>query len=282
MRYTKFKTEIYNFISEHLERYNMPLELADEQEYIINGVSEKLCLRPTNANQKGRETVGGSEYSELFLQYNMGMSLELIANKFILDSSRDSNLADESEADFSAYRNRIGAALINRKNNMEYLRTMPYRPFLDLAVIYRIMLKNGDKIESTAVTNDIMRKLQLCENDLYENSLEYMKKTFPTKAVKAGNVCRLTNLPGIFGASSLLDKEMLQKLANEYAGDLIVIPTDIHEVHILPKKHVNVEKIRGVIMRLKDITEPENFLSDNYYVYDADYKQLELVLCDLI
>ena len=109
-----------------------------------------------------------------------------------------------------------------------------------------------------------------------------MKKTFPTKAVKAGNVCRLTNLPGIFGASSLLDKEMLQKLANEYAGDLIVIPTDIHEVHILPKKHVNVEKIRGVIMRLKDISEPENFLSDNYYVYDADYKQLELVLCDLI
>lgn len=274
MEKSQFTTELENRISDSLRSRKLSYYLAKETVYFINGEEERLYLRDRPNGRPKSKRGRGIPVNELYLKYKSGISMELIVSRFIIDAG---GVEMNEEEDIDGYGDRIGAVLISKKHNAEYLREMPHRRILDLALIYQIMFKNGDKLDCTPVTEKLMKRYGLNEEKLYEKAVSYTKKNFRAKAEREGRAIRLTNELGIFGAAALLDSELLDRLAEECGGDLAIIPTSLHEVHAFPLKEINAEKITGVIMGLREISEPEDFLSENYYIYDSTYKKLTLV-----
>lgn len=77
-------------------------------------------------------------------------------------------------------RDNVILQLVNTKNNQDLLKTCPSRPFLDLTVIYKVMLYKG---EGTAVgvrvTHQLAKDLGMNEEALYQAAFQNTRRRFP-------------------------------------------------------------------------------------------------------
>lgn len=278
--------QIETYISSYMKDRKLPYRLERETEYFINGERERLYLCQTVGYEPeepfcGEEKLRGRSIatSDLIKKYEKGMSMELIASKFLIEADQ---MREKETEDIEEYIDKIGAVLINMEKNREFLKHVPHRRFLDLALTYHVMLKNGEDIDLTAVTTDMMKRHGLTEKKLYERALRYTAERFKAKVTMEGRAIRLSNDIGRFGAIAMLDGELLESLSKEHDSDLVIIPTSIHEVHAFPAKKIYLSKVRGVMIGLSEMIEPEDFLSDNYYIYDAYSRKIELGICDRV
>lgn len=91
----------------------------------------------------------------------------------------------------------------------------------------------------------------------------------------------LTNKKNMFGAACILDSELLDVFSEKINSNIIILPSSIHEVILVPEKEVfdksNLENM------VKEINEnevaEEEVLSDSVYIYQRDKKQIEIMNC---
>ena len=88
----------------------------------------------------------------------------------------------------------------------------------------------------------------------------------------------LTNESKIFGAVAMLDREMLKKFASGY-GDIIILPSSIHEVILVPASELpDNTNIKEMIREINSSNvEIEERLSYNYYYYDSSTGELKVM-----
>ncbi len=89
----------------------------------------------------------------------------------------------------------------------------------------------------------------------------------------------LTNLMGVNGAAALLYPGILESAAKQIAGDLLILPSSIHEVLIQKwdgeiDLEVAAEMVK--IINRQDVA-PEEVLADCVYVYRKDSGRIECV-----
>lgn len=81
----------------------------------------------------------------------------------------------------------------------------------------------------------------------------------------------LTNRYNTWGASAILYPEVLKTIAQKLGGDLLILPSSIHEVLFMrreniPEYHVLAEVVKEV--NKKEVL-PEEVLSDSLYLYSG-------------
>ena len=92
-----------------------------------------------------------------------------------------------------------------------------------------------------------------------------------------------TNKEGFYGASFLLRDDLIKKFAEEKDSDLIVIPSSIHEVIILPTRNADmgVDDIIGLLDIVgnvnENILEECDVLSDCLFYYKKSAGKLYLI-----
>src|SRR5699024_9459368 len=89
----------------------------------------------------------------------------------------------------------------------------------------------------------------------------------------------LTNLMGVNGAAALLYPGILESAAKQIGGDLLILPSSIHEVLIQKwdgeiDLEVAAEMVK--IINRQDVA-PEEILADCVYVYRKDSGKIECV-----
>ncbi len=238
---------------------------------------------------------------------NRSMELHSIADQIyrqIIEHQNDFH--DIKIMDFLNWKNIKGsiyAKLINAEQNREQLDVLPHRMFLDLAVVYYAAVSGFESqcISTILIHNRHLSIWKQSEEELYQLSVINMRSegnpVFDNmETILKGAVPEtasiwdssgfslnlgayiLTNHHKHFGASEILDKNVLKKVSDMMKGDFIILPSSVHEVIILPSKY-GVE-FGGLADMVKEINatevSAEDYLSDHVYIYSKSEETLKI------
>lgn len=276
------------------------------KEHVINEVSpsHKVTLQPILKNN-------GTIYDGLIIidpllnisptiylnpyyhRYLNGVSMEDIFEDIMTTYRENLPKEDFDISIFKDYENaskRIVMKLVNRERNAVLLEDVPYVPFYDLAIIfvcsvtdfldeYATILIHNQHLDLWGVTTEEIYNVAKHNTPyLLKYSFERMEKVLehlidkPLPFVSDINMYMLTNSMKIHGATCLIYPKLLEKIAERLQDNLIIIPSSIHEVLIIPeetsKEEYTLEDYAGIISDVNEtqLTDDE-VLSDHAYLY---------------
>ena len=188
--------------------------------------------------------------------------------------------------------------LINRANNQKLLETVPFVQYLDLAIVfYYVFPSVEDEYRGFLIKNVHMLSMGLTVNDLMSAASENTEKLlgikmqgiFSTIAEIVGEegvsdfakiedsyvpLQVLSNRLGVFGASVILYKDAIKKIAEKMNSNIYIIPCSIHEVLIyreMKNCQIDISDIKEMITTVNQNEIPEDeILSDSLYYYSLE------------
>lgn len=201
---------------------------------------------------------------------------------------------------FEEAKDRIACKLVNIERNEQLLREVPFRRFLDLAIVaYAVITHEDNSISTCLITNGMVEQWdisvdelidwgiyntgeimgQLClplyslvRDSFYEYGFDGNTLTEPDETP----VFVLTNQRRINGAASLLDIELMRRIGMAFDDDLYIIPSSIHEVIIVPSSQtVDRSRLDAITCNVNQCAlDPKDFLSDHTYFYSRKMNQV--------
>lgn len=211
--------------------------------------------------------------------------------------------------DFGMMKERVRIKLVNHAANLRELENSPYRRFLDLAVTYYLdmELSVAGQHASIAITNELMEIWGVSEDDLYRLGMEkllakdaccvtdmfsMLREIMPEEQDKMTeqDIAELekdqrgpemyvaSNQKRLFGASCLMNVSILQGLAESMECSLIIFPSSIHELVIIPQKNGSEDCLGPVDVQAINITQVsrDEWLSNSIYRYDSEKREVSV------
>lgn len=237
----------------------------------------------------------------MYEEYLNGMDREQIVTDIIrmYEENRDVHEWDVSYlSDYGRVAPLIRASLVNYGENVEMLKGMPHRKFLDLAVVYHIEVEIPGKERGTGginVQNVCLELWGVSEADLYGQAMrnmehealvmdlcETLEGCLPNGELKIHEpnvkMLVLTNKKMWHGAAMVLQTETLDNACMQMQTErLVIIPSSIHETILIPYGEDDMygidEMINEVNREYLDITE---VLSGHPYIYDKGTKTVSM------
>ena len=280
------------------------LNLSDEQVSI-------QCVLKNNGQQKNGLIVRSSDgnaaptiyLNDAFREFLAGKSVEKIVEEIaaIIKTHQSKNIhipRTYGEAKCSLY-----AQVINAAANKDLLKGIPHRKLADseLAVIARVSVDIEGNRGSYIVKNELLENWSMTKDEVIDQAIantnsvqpsfmgmaemlretmgveiddEMIAELFPSEEEK---MYVLTNSDKVYGASMLLNKELLATI-NERVGDYYIIPSSIHEVIIVPESAgVDLESLEQMVhdVNRREVA-PEDVLSDKIFRFNAKTNKLEV------
>ena len=205
-------------------------------------------------------------------------------------------------ADFAQVRDKICLRVINYGKNLELLKNVPYRRFLDLAITYRIMVVLSDCTEgSILVSNALLKAWGITESELLDVAYH---NTFSENGVRVRSMSEIlqgfaerdSSMTGLFqaipetdelmyvadngtffgGGVSILMKEAFQQFAEKEGHDVYIIPSSTHElILVLKKEDIRWECLRDMLLEVNQfVVAEEDVLSDHLYLYERETDEI--------
>ena len=196
-------------------------------------------------------------------------------------------------------RDRIFPALISKKENMDLLKTLVTKDFLDLSVIYVIRvveLKAG--IGHIKISKELIKRWNVDEEILHKQALYNLRKDgygfedinsilmglleggsarkHRTDHFEPGRIYVYSNSGKVFGAAGILDEATLSGwLGNK---DYYILPSSIHEMLFVRKEDgVESEGLTDIVREVNQTqVEVAERLSDKVYMYNGETGKVEM------
>ena len=171
--------------------------------------------------------------------------------------------------------------VINTEMNTELLTSLPHRNFLDLSIIYRLIVRDSiDGIHSTKITNELAETIGMNESQLYQNAFNNTKKLFPSFVRNLYNIpipmFVITNSKNINGAAAILYDDILYELANNLESDLYLLPSSIHEIIAIPAEG-NPDELSDMVSDInRTQIHMQDRLSDRVYFYNRKDRRVSI------
>lgn len=189
---------------------------------------------------------------------------------------------------YESARSRIRSRLVNLEMNRKLLDKVPHKVWGDLAVVYYVCLHAGSTTASTVISNSLMDYWEIGIDELIkadeenrEQSLDevYFKSMY--EIFKKNHICEkdyiptdmyvLSNKTKSYGAGLLRNKTILAQIAGKIDNDLIIIPSSVHELIVMPyTSWFEVSEIEKMIREVNGEIDTEDILSSHVYCYNRD------------
>ena len=219
------------------------------------------------------------------------------------ETATDRPLDLEFFDDWSKVRRRVVYKLIHMERNRELLKTVPHKKFLDMAVVFQYEMElPGSPRGVITINGDYVKRWGITQEELEEAAIENTPVIRPFKKWKLQDLVSelwhrnfseedeaklqtecdmyvLSNQFGRNGASVILYPDVLKDMAEVIGGDFYVLPCSVHEVILLPvKEHMDTDYILTMVREVNATQVlPEDFLSDNIYLYREGGFGLKLI-----
>lgn len=207
--------------------------------------------------------------------------------------------------DFETAKDKVVFQLINTEQNKEMLKGMPHREFLDLSIIYRLIVSlDHDRVYSAVIHNQLAEAIGMTETELFKAASENTRRILPPVVEDINSVIReifkddmpeeieemvgceippesmmyvITNEKGIDGAASMLYEDKLHELAQKLNSDLYIMPSSVHEVIAVSSELGDPYELASMVS-VANITSIElnERLSNQVYFYDKDLRKVSL------
>lgn len=292
------------------------MQLNEFAEEVLAGVREKAdgdfsawttTIHKNNGTSFVGITISGTENQAQPIVYLDGYYNMFLHSKISLKEVSDTvydvimehmnyvpNIKITDLMNWNQMKSNICVKLINAEQNMELLKDMPHRFYLDFAVVYYIKVnENGDELETMDVKNKYLDMWGISEEELYRTGIENMeisdqvffknmKEILPIWLQKEDEpsfpMYVLTNASRYYGASVLLLKKELSKISQSL-GNLIILPSSLHELIVLPENQYtgDCEACAEMVKNVNtSVVLPEDYLSDHVYTYNRDTQELKI------
>ena len=280
--YEEFKSEIQKYLQERYASSGYEAKISRVEH--MNGVSEELTLDGTPW-----EVVPGIDLLSLYkiyLLFDMDKCMEYLTGTF--KKCEEQDLAG-IVGTFAEQKERILPKLVNRKRNSRLLENLVSRPFLDLAIIIRVSLPCGKDGASAVIllSKEIMENVwKVSEEEVFQAAYRNQQKerVIGTTMQNLFEDDRIEEMIAIIrmkreetGASVLLRKDILQRIAREYQASFYILPSSVHEIVTVKAEGHEEEDLREMIPVVNQMCVKEaEQLSDYLYYFDADKNKVEL------
>ena len=255
-----------------------------------NGV-ELDCISIVRQPNQMVPTIYLNPYYE---QFRNGRSMEGIVREVIqLHCARNGKVCFSTEffTDFENVRDRVVYRVIHYQENQEMLLKMPFKRILDLAIVFYLLLETGDDCMGNATVQISKSHLQLWkvdEDTIFEQALCNTPRLLPAQIrpmkeamgelLNMGDVAELgtepemyilTNAVGMNGACCMLYDSVLMDFAAEQDSDLLIIPSSVHEVLLLPySEEVDIQALNELVREVNEtVVSAEEILADKVYLF---------------
>ena len=237
----------------------------------------------------------------LFEEYQDGAYIEDLAEQIIRlykEQLPAGRLDMDFFRNFEQVKDRIFYKLVSYNKNRKMLEKLPYYKWNDLALIFYYAMEE-ERIGRASITihHQHLKMWEQSLDTLYAVAQENMKKSMPellvsmkdlleeTTGLKMGEdtylpMYVLTNQEKVYGAAAMLYSEHMKKLAERWQTDLLILPSSIHEVLLLPDDGQNEYAFYRQMVEEVNTTqvEPEEVLSYSLYRYCREKAEIEEIL----
>ena len=169
---------------------------------------------------------------------------------------------------------------LQKKSNELILK----RDFLDLEMYVRVDVSNGGtyKVKPNMfkdVSDDeiVARALFNTEkNTTIDNMAKVLAEMIGCDIEEVpvpadNNSIVVTNKAKVYGAGVICNKKMLRAVANEYASNLVIIPSSIHECLLIVDNEPDMDAFTAMVCEVNENEViPEEVLSDHAYFYNRE------------
>ena len=271
---------------------------------VLNGIS---ILMPG-------ETISPVAYIESYVKdgyvrEDYGIKIHNIATEIITTIANYRNnpmtqIDKENFTNFEYVKDKLFILLLNYNKNKEMLKELPHQIFLDLAVVCCIKVGDDGMIK---ISNNLLNAYGVTKETLFDIACENTPKLEPAVGTNMINMMFgliteenkeineellddfelddiappmyvLTNKSKYYGASTILYNGLLDRIANKIDKDLIVIPSSVHEVILLPyDNELDVDVVTDMVRSVNQSElEQEEMLSNHAYIYNRTTKKIEM------
>lgn len=245
--------------------------------------------------KKPGESVSPAFYVESYLENGLTDAREIavkITEEYRKHEKQQSVLQNVGKMidDFSQIKPYLRIRLVSRKLNEDALKNMPFIPFLDMAIIPVAAIPVKDGTGSVKINDSLLRKWGHSLEELLpvmnENTFRTPYKLVNMKQMLGDMVgdCSfglppemyvLTNEENSFGATQICNPATMQEIADRLDSNLLVIPSSVHEVLIVPVKPDEEKEMTSQLTSIiREVNEtqvsPEETLSDHPYIFTKD------------
>ena len=207
---------------------------------------------------------------------------------------------------YESVKRRIIYKLVNTEKNRELLEDVPHIEFLDLSIIFQCLVtqeefgrasilihnvhlklwdvsvealyqsakENTQQLQEyeikgmTEVLHEIMSSAEALENSAREDCTSDFSSSVPMYV--------LSNKSRVEGAACMLYPNLIRDFAEAIQSSFYIIPSSIHELLLLPTKHLEEsQEIKNMIREINDTqVHAEEILSYSLYLYDKEEQRI--------
>lgn len=298
MSYEQFVTKIESNIKAHFnDGRKIYIHTA-----IKNNGKERKGITFVEEGVNVSPTIYLEEYYDRFSQ---GSSIEKVTAQ-ILELYHQVRFGHSWEGEFvqeyTNIKDRIIYHLINRQANQELLKEVPHVPFLDLSIVFYVLIEmdpEGERMATMLIRREHLNMWKTGEEEIYraakhntERLLPYEFATMYTvveemlddeelkeaREQKEDSMYVLTNQMRNFGAAAILYRNRLQAVGLYLKENYYVLPSSVHEVIIVPESRAPEQKdLCAIVSEINETqVKEEEVLSNHAYYYDREKKELRM------
>lgn len=198
-----------------------------------------------------------------------------IAVKFLRSAGSMSALG-VSLTDYSQVKGRLSAKLVNFEKSMAYLEGRVYVRFLDLALVYILLLcDDGQVATMVTVTDGLMRMWGVTQEEVHDDVIRNLRREamdvtaieYMPGVVRLENFMYvLTNKKEFYGAATIFLTDVLVDFSDsmQEGGDFFILPSSVHEL-LFVATDIDVMYLKEVVHEVNETLEPDEWLSGHVY-----------------
>ncbi|MCH5257488.1 MAG: hypothetical protein J1D87_09345 [Lachnospiraceae bacterium] len=273
-------------------------------------------LHSVMINKKGSNVAPSIYIDELYEDYREGRAFGEVINDILnvyRRNAKEIRMDMDFFTRFDSVKDRILYKLINRERNAKLLEEIPYVKWNDLAIVFYYLFEDERFGKATIlIRNSHMSMWDIDLESLYKHARSNMPELQPEDFMPIGHIineiimdCNNGSNVGIramgilhgddailhsegevmyflssesryFGAAVLLYSKSVKELAGRLGKNLIILPSSVHEVLLIPDDDV-AETVfyKDMVKEVNDTQlEPEEILSYSVYYYDRFTEQI--------
>ncbi len=254
------------------------------------------------------ETVCPNIYiNPLYEQYLNGATVDQIVERILLtyrSAVPAAEIDPETLLNPEIILSQVVYRLVNYEKNERLLEDIPYKPVLDLALIYYVMVHTEEFGDGAImVRNDLLAYYNLTKEEVDRAAKENTARLLPADFMGIRELMRemgeiigvksykdlsleeeavasplyvLTNRQRLFGAYYMTDESLLSEISRKLDSDLFLIPSSVHECMVVPTEIWEEKDTLSDMVREINHTQvsEQDFLADTIYRYNAGEKRL--------
>lgn len=231
-------------------------------------------------------------YKELLDEENLNGIVHKIKRIYETHCSQMEFQVEEFK-DYQKMKGKLAVRLVNYMENQEMLKELPFRRFLDLAMICYVLVGNvGNNTASILVRQEYRKIWKISEEELFSQAIKNMPEILQPELKSINTLIQealsgeeaaseyeyqngeipmyvLTNTMHFYGAAALIYPGVVSEFAESLGEDLYILPSSIHEVILIPRvSDLEKQVLEQMVQEVnQEEVEQEERLSDHVYCY---------------